>query len=237
VSNKPIFEAAGLGKRFGYLTALDDVTLAVAPGETLAIFGHNGAGKTTLLKIIATVIRTFSGAATIFDTELKHAGPDVRRRIGFVSHESFLYNGLTVRDNLIFYARLYGVPHAAHAADAMIERIDLRRKRSALVRELSRGMKQRVSIGRAFIHGPEFLLLDEPFTGLDERAADNLSALLEESQVRGGAAVMATHDLARGWKQANRVLILDGGGVAFECATDGTNYEDVRERYGRLLSR
>ena len=237
MSDEPILTIEGLGKRFGHLTALDDVTLDLKPGETLVIFGHNGAGKTTLLKIIATVIRTFSGAATLFGTDLRAAAEAARRRIGFVSHDSFLYNGLTARDNLTFYARLYGLPNPAQTADDMIDQLGLARKRSALVRDLSRGMKQRLAIGRAFIHAPDLLLLDEPFTGLDERAADELSALLDASRAKGGGAVMATHDLERGWKQADRVVILDGGAVAHRCTKAESTYEEVRNRYAQLLAR
>lgn len=235
MSDGPILRSEGLGKTFGHLVALDNITLDVHAGQSLVLFGRNGAGKTTFLKIISRVIRNFSGEATLFGAPLRDVDADIRGRIGVVSHDSFLYNGLSSFDNLMFYARLYGLSDPARACEDMIERLDLARKRSALVRDLSRGMKQRLSIGRAFIHKPSLLLLDEPFTGLDERAARRLTEFLGEARQQGTAAVIATHNLERGWQAADRVAILEGGTIVYNSATAETSFDNVKSRYAGLL--
>ncbi|UCG51849.1 MAG: heme ABC exporter ATP-binding protein CcmA [Candidatus Latescibacterota bacterium] len=227
--------ARNLTKTFGRFTALKSLSLELAPEEFLTIVGRNGAGKTTLLKIVSSIIRTFSGDVTLFGQNLKQADEAARRRIGFVSHESLLYKDLTVRDNLMFYARLYGVSDRDRRIDEMIERVDLEARSSALVRALSRGMKQRLSLARALIHQPTLLLLDEPFTGLDERASEVLDRFLSEHIQSGGAAIMATHDIERGWQHANRVVVLDRGTIVHQTTTEGSSYEAFRNEYRDIL--
>ncbi len=230
-----LISARDLTKSFGRFTALNSLSLDLAPGELLTIFGRNGAGKTTFLKIVSSIIRTYSGTVTLFGTNLKQADEATRRRIGFVSHESFLYKDLTVRDNLMFYARLYRIESRKDRIDEMISAVDLEAKTAVPVRALSRGMRQRLSIARAFIHEPDLLLLDEPFTGLDERAAGILDKFLDEFIRGGGAVMMATHDIERGWRHAHRVAVLDRGTVVKETSANDSTLDAFREEYREIL--
>lgn len=231
-----VLRTDNLAKQFGGVTALRSVTVDVTPGQSLVVFGRNGAGKTTFLRIVATLTRTYGGAVELFGTNLKQAPDDIRRRIGFVSHESLLYADLTVRANLMFFGKLYNLPDARDAVEAMIDAMDLRLKATATVRTLSRGLKQRVALARAFLHKPDLLLLDEPFTGLDERAADALDGFIDRVRQEGRTVVITTHDAARGWRHADRAVILDRGAVVHEATTSETIYEDFHVRYREILS-
>ena len=225
-----------VAKRFGKTTALRSVSFSVETGEFVVVFGHNGAGKSTLLNIIATLIRSYEGSVSLFGGDLAKADEETRRALGFMSHDSFLYADLTARENLLFYARLYGVADPAGAADAMLERVDLEHKAQSIVRELSRGMRQRLSLGRAFLHSPRLLLLDEPYTGLDETACVNLNGMLSEFTASGGTVLMTTHDIDRGFRVADRVLVLDKGRVVMETNTAEIGLEGFRDRYHEILS-
>ena len=231
-----LLSCENVAKRFGRTAALRSVTFSVAEGEFLAVFGHNGAGKSTLLNIVATLIRSYEGTVSLFGGDLSKADEDTRRSLGFMSHDSFLYSDLTAHENLVFYARLYGVPDPAGAARAMLERIDLAHKAHSIVRELSRGMKQRLSLGRAFLHAPKLLLLDEPYTGLDEAACLNLNSMLSQFTAGGGTVMLTTHDIDRGFRVADRVLVLDQGRVVLEAKTADVGLEEFRKRYHAILS-
>lgn len=222
-------------KTFGRFTALKSLSLDLALGEFLTIFGRNGAGKTTFLKIVSSIIRTYKGSAMLFGKDLKQADEDTRRRIGFVSHESLLYKDLTVHDNLSFYARLYRVPSRNAKIEEMIKKVDLEAKSAVTVRTLSRGMRQRLSLARAFIHEPSLLLLDEPFTGLDESASEILDRFLDEFIAGGGAVIMTTHDIERGWRHAHRVAVLDRGSVVYDTPTAASTLDAFREKYREIL--
>ncbi|RLC95759.1 MAG: heme ABC exporter ATP-binding protein CcmA, partial [Chloroflexi bacterium] len=222
-------------KTFGRFTALKSLSLTLSRGEFLTIVGRNGAGKTTFLKIVSSIIGSFTGDLILFGKNIKDADEDLRRRIGFVSHDSLLYKDLTVRDNLSFYARMYGVKNPDERVAEMIQRVDLEAKTSVLARALSRGMKQRLSLARAFIHNPGILLLDEPFTGLDERAAEILDSFLNEFKTAGGALLMVTHNIERGWRHADRVVVLDKGRVVYDTPVGEQSFDDFRSEYRRIL--
>ncbi|UCH85062.1 MAG: heme ABC exporter ATP-binding protein CcmA [Candidatus Latescibacterota bacterium] len=230
-----LLAARDITKSFGRFKALRSVSLDLAAGEFLTIFGRNGAGKTTFLKIVSSIIRTYSGSVILFGSDLKRADDDTRRRIGFVSHESLLYKDLSVYDNLMFYARLYRVQSPGQRIAEMIARVDLEAKTTVPVRALSRGMRQRLALARAFIHGPELLLLDEPFTGLDERASEILDGFLDEFVKHGGSVVMVTHDIDRGWRHAHRVAVLDRGAVVYETPAAESSADAFRDKYHEIL--
>jgi heme exporter protein A len=207
-----------LSKRFGAQYALRGLTLTIGEGEVVALFGPNGAGKTTLLKILATLSRPSDGRVTIQGHELTAAWTEVRRHIGLVSHQSFLYPDLTAQENLAFYARLYSVPNAEERAREVVGWVDLLPRYRDPVRAYSRGMLQRLSIARALLHDPQMLLLDEPHSGLDEAAAERLNVLLARVHAEEPRRItlMTTHDLDRGLALATRVLILRRGRLIFD---------------------
>ena len=189
-----VVEAVRLGKRFGSLAALADLDLELRAGESLTIFGPNGAGKTTLVKLLATVLQPSSGQLRLFGEE--RAKPPLRRRIGLVSHGSFLYGELTAAENLRFFARVYNLDAVERRVDAALERAGLSARRDDIVSGFSRGMRQRLALERALIHEPRLLLLDEPFTGLDEAAREALRVRLRLAREAGAIAILTTHDTA-----------------------------------------
>lgn len=211
-----VVEAEALGKAFGRVRVLRDVTLRVGAGEALVLFGPNGAGKSTLLRLCATLYAPTSGVLRLFGSEEREAR--TRRRIGFVSHQSFLYPDLSAHENLAFYARLYGLPSPDGAAAHWLARVGLAEAASRPVRVFSRGMEQRLALARALLHAPELLLLDEPWSALDAAAADLLSNLLASLHAEGRTLIVATHDFERGLTIADRAVILHGGRAAWEVS-------------------
>lgn len=217
----------GLTKTFGPRTALDDVNLSVDSGEFIALVGPNGAGKTTLMRILATLSRPSSGTVRIAGLDLLSDGEQVRRHIGFLSHQTLLYDDLTAEQNLRFYARMYDVDRPQKATEArkgrscariseLLERVGLAARRSDLVQTFSRGMKQRLAVARAVLHRPQILLLDEPYTGLDPQAIGTLRDLLAELAGEGCTILLTTHRLNRALSTGGRILVLHQGQLVYD---------------------
>ena len=206
--------AEGVGKSFGRAVVLRDVTFDVAAGECIAVFGPNGAGKSTMLRLLAGLMAPTTGRLRIFGL----AGSDaaVRRRIGLVAHQSFLYPDLSARENLLFYAKMYGLDAADECVDTWLERVQLADVGERAVRLYSRGMEQRLALARALLHDPDVVLLDEPWSGLDADAADWLTGLLQDLRSRGRTIVLSTHEFQRGLAVASRVLIVHRGRLAYD---------------------
>ncbi len=224
-----MLRAEGLRHAFGPVRALDDISFTLTAGQTLALFGPNGAGKTTLLRVLAGLIRPDAGAAHV-------AGG--RRAIGWIGHHSHLYAHLTVRENLLFWASLYGVPAAQRGvrADAVMRRLGVADRAEQPVRGLSRGLIQRAAIARALIHDPPVLLLDEPFTGLDLAAAGEFRRLLAELRGTGRVMVLATHNVDEGVELATDVAFLDRGRF-LHCAPRGARGAgEIAEAYRRAVA-
>jgi heme exporter protein A len=215
----------GLERRYGDRPALRGVTAQVGEGQTLVLFGANGAGKTTLLRVLATLLRPHGGSVSVLGASLPGESWKVRGRIGFLGHESLLYPDLTARENLVFHARLHGV--AAARVDELLGVVGLERRASDPVRELSRGMVQRLAAARAVLHDPPVLLLDEPRAGLDPAAAEELEPLI--GRASGRTRVLVTHDVERGLREADVVLGLRDG--AAELAGGRAAADDVRRLY------
>jgi heme exporter protein A len=199
-----------LSRVFGSRRAVDGVTLAVHPGDALALFGPNGAGKTTLLRMLGGLLRPTSGAARVGDTKLS-GGADVRRRIGLISHNTMLYDALTARENVEFAAKLYRCAEPRSVAERALEAMQILDRADTQVRALSRGMRQRVSIARAIVHEPAVILADEPFTGLDIIGARALAGILTEMRSRGAALILVTHNIDEGLSIATHAAIMNRG--------------------------
>jgi len=201
-------------KFYGDYPALRDVKLTAEAGACLALIGRNGAGKTTLLRTVAGFSRPGRGKITIFGKEPRDTA--ARRRMGFIGHGISVYDELSAFENLVLYGRLYELPDPKKAALQWLERTGLTRVRDGLVREFSRGMRQRLAVARAFLHEPSVLLLDEPFTALDDRAIAVLQELLREALASGKTIVMSTHQLREALELATHVALLNRGHVAFD---------------------
>ena len=204
----------GVWKFYGDFPALRDVSLAAEPGACLALIGRNGAGKTTLLRAIAGFSKPGKGEIRILGTSPRET--ETRRHIGFIGHGISVYDELSAFENLTLYARLYGLPDPRKTAMEWLERTGLERVRDGLVREFSRGMRQRLAVARAFLHEPSVLLLDEPFTALDDRAIAVLQRLLRDGLAAGRTIVMSTHQLREALELASHVALLVRGQVAFD---------------------
>ncbi|HVN84906.1 MAG TPA: heme ABC exporter ATP-binding protein CcmA [Candidatus Binatia bacterium] len=224
-------ETRGLTRNFGGVPALRGVDFTLAPGEAVALFGPNGAGKSTLLRLCATLLRPSSGSVKIFGADGGSGNPQVRRRTGFLSHQSFLYPDLTPMENLSFYARMFGVADPPHRVHDVIEQVGLVGWANRPVRTLSRGLEQRCALARALLHEPDLLLLDEPFTGLDVNASAILRAVLDTAHRRGAALVMTTHDVAQGLASCRRAVILARGKLVW----DGAVASEARDEFERRL--
>jgi heme ABC exporter ATP-binding subunit CcmA len=216
-----LLTARGLSRAFGRTTVLRDVDLTLAPGEAVAVAGPNGAGKTTLLRLLAGLLRPTSGEVAVQGHPLRsdHA---LRRSIGFLSHQSLLYDDLTLLENLTFAARLYGVARPAATAREALDAAGLSARAGDSPARLSRGLLQRAALARALVHRPRILLLDEPFTALDEPSAARLRETLQGVLAAGGAMVLVTHHLAEVWDVATRVAVMAGGRWRCDEAIVGT---------------
>jgi len=203
----------GVWKFYGDFPALRNVQLAAEPGACLALIGRNGAGKTTLLRIVAGFSRPGRGQVRIFGNPPRETA--TRRQIGFLGHGISVYDELSAVENLSLFGRLYGLADPRRAALDWLERTGLERVRNGLVREFSRGMRQRLAVARAFLHEPSVLLLDEPFTALDDRAVAVLQTLLRDALAQGKTIVISTHQLREALELASHVALLDRGQVAF----------------------
>jgi heme exporter protein A len=236
-ASTPVVEAEGLVRAFGPRRAVDGVSFGLDAGECLALFGPNGAGKTTLLRMLAGLLRPTRGTARIGGVSLdRDAAPAVRAQVGLISHHSLLYAALTARENVELAARLYGVPGPARAAAAALERMRVADRAETPVRRLSRGLQQRVSVARAMVHGPRVVLLDEPFTGLDEVGARALTDAIRELTAHGAALVLVTHNLAEGLALGTRVGVMLGGRLVRLDARDAVDPAAFADEYRALVT-
>lgn len=209
-----MIEVRKLIKRFGLKTVLRGLDFRVEPGEFVALLGPNGAGKTTFLRILASLSRPSMGEVKIAGYNLPSQAAAVRRRLGVVSHLPLLYGDLTAEENLRFYGRMYAIPDLELRVAEVLELVGLSARRRDLVRTYSRGMQQRLAIGRAVLHDPDVVLFDEPHTGLDQDASAMLDGVLRRVAAEGRTVVMTSHDLARIADLASRFDVLSRGVVA-----------------------
>jgi heme exporter protein A len=207
----PLLQARGLQRSFGPARILRGIDLELHSGEALALVGPNGAGKTTLLRLLAGLMRPTAGEIHVLGHPLKGRSEAVRRAIGFLTHQSLLYDDLTLRENLVLAARLYALEQPQQVADAALEATGLNDRGSELPRRLSRGLLQRAALARALLHSPSILLLDEPFTALDTMAAERLRTDLRARLEGGAAMVIVTHQLTEVWTLASHVAVLSEG--------------------------
>jgi heme exporter protein A len=231
----PAVAARGVEKWYGPLPAVRGIDFTLAPGEFVTVFGPNGAGKTTLLRLLCGAVKPTRGTVTVGGDDV--AGSDsARRRIGLLSHQTFLYPGLSAAENLDFYARLYGLPRRRERVEEALVSVGLQDRRGDRVRTFSRGMQQRVALARTLLHAPTVVLLDEPYTGLDPHAAAMLRGVLERLKDGRTTVVLVTHNLSQGLEQADRVVVQVGGRWVSDeprAAVDAAAFERVyNERVG-----
>jgi heme ABC exporter ATP-binding subunit CcmA len=212
-SSPSVIAVEGVWKFYGDFPALRDINFSVEHGQCLALLGRNGAGKTTLLRILAGLSVPTKGHVKVLGTVVREQ--QTRRRIGVLGHAIGIYDELSALDNLKLFGKLYGLENPTKAAEAWLERTGLTRVAHGLVREFSRGMRQRLAVARAFLHEPDVLLLDEPFTALDDRAISVLQDLLRSALAEGKTVMMSTHQLREALELATHVALVNRGKIAY----------------------
>ncbi|CAN5208381.1 hypothetical protein BH20ACT20_BH20ACT20_01040 [soil metagenome] len=223
----PALELNGLASRYGERVALSGVTVRLEPGRTLAVFGANGAGKTTLLRVLAGLLRPHAGTVRVLGCDLPGETWKVRGRIGYLGHDPLLYRELTGRENLTYQSRLYDLE--PERVEEALAAVGLERRANEPVRDLSKGMVQRLAAARATLHDPALLLLDEPRANLDPAAAERLEPLIGRDS--GRARVLVTHDVDGGLAEADLAVGLRGGRQAFAIAAAELDGSRARELY------
>ena len=227
----PAVAAEDVWKYYGDYPALREIKLAVEAGSCVALLGRNGAGKTTLLRIIAGFSKTGKGRVSIFGKDARDT--ETRRRVGVLGHGISVYEELSAYENLMLFGRLYGLENPARSAMEWLDRTGLARVRDGLVREFSRGMRQRLAVARAFLHNPDVLLLDEPFTALDDRAIAVLQTVLREALARRCTIVLSTHQLREALELATHVALLTRGSLAYQGQRTAEMLADPGYLYAR----
>lgn len=234
--NTGMLEVRKLVKLFGVKKVLQGLDFHVEEGEFVALLGPNGAGKSTFLRILASLSRPTAGEVRVAGYRLPGEAAALRSRLGVVTHQPLLYGDLTAEENLRFYGWMYAVPELGHRIDRVLELIGLIARRRDLVRTFSRGMQQRLAIGRAILHDPEVMLFDEPHTGLDQDACDMLDTVLREVAARGRTVVITSHDLARVEGLASRFDVLSRGVIAASASRADLHNDNLLDFYKRALS-
>ncbi len=225
-----------LSKSFGFKKVLDGINLQFEKGDFVTLFGPNGAGKTTLIRILSTILKSDEGNITISDYDIKKNVSDIRKIIGLLSHENFLYQNLTVTENLIFFAKLYNVKNSEESISYKLNKIGIYSKRNELIRNLSSGMKQRVSIVRSLVHDPEIIFLDEPFVGLDIEGSEYLLELFSEFKKENKTALVTTHDLRLGLHECTKVVVINKGQIRFNEIIENVDVNSFESTYKSLIA-
>ena len=220
-----------VSRHYGRRRALARVSMTLGAGEIVGLLGPNGAGKSTLLGVLATLIAPSAGSVRYGDRTARAAGAALRSQLGFLSHDLQLYPELTARENLEFFARLYGDTRPGPRVGAALERARLADRADDPVQGFSRGMRQRLALERTLLHDPRLVLLDEPFTGLDERSIHLLAGRLVELGAAGRIVLLATHDLDIVDGVLDRAVMLRDGRVVALADAGGT----LRDRYRSAL--
>ena len=208
VRTTPAVELSGLARRYGAAYVLKNVNLSVSPGRTLMLRGGNGAGKTTLLRVLSTRLRPSRGGGSVLGFDLVGEAHRVRERVAYLSVFGGAYGALTARENLVLAARLYGNDTDV---EGYLEHVGLKNAQNKLVRTFSSGMKKRLGVARVLLSGADLWLLDEPYAALDEAGRELIDALLEAAKVEGKTVIMASHELERSARFADRILDVQGG--------------------------
>lgn len=225
----PALQLENISKDFGRIIAIRNVSLTIQSGEFVSFLGRNGAGKTTLLNMISGISRPSSGTVKLFGTDPNRK--ENKAKLAVISHEMFLYDNLTALENLQFYARIYNIADMGQRIETVLHNVELTHRRYDLVGTFSRGMTQRLTIARALLHEPSLLLLDEPFTGLDQQAIGMLITLLKQQNQLGRTIVLTTHDLHTAQELTERYIILEKHQIMEDGLMSNTSIEAIRAKH------
>jgi len=211
ISSQPTLKLEGVARRFGTRWALRGITLELQPGEVVGIVGHNGSGKSTLLRVISTALRPSAGEGWVYGHHLTREAIEVRRHVGFLAHSPGLYDDLTARENLIFAARMFGIPETG--IGDTLDRVGLTHARDERVRGFSAGMQRRLALARLILGSPQLLLLDEPYNNFDPQGIELVNEVIQDARRGGGSALVVLHDRRQGERVLDRIIELGRGVV------------------------
>jgi heme exporter protein A len=228
-------EARGLTKKFGHKTALRNVDICLKEGDSLALFGPNGAGKSTLIQVLCSLMQPTAGRVRIAGYDTRRDRQALHQIIGLIGHQTFLYPQLTAYENLKFYGAMYGVCQINDRISEILEIVDLSDYRNDTVENFSRGMQQRLSIGRAIVHDPRIMFLDEPFTGLDPQGREDFIKLIMQFRDQGKTIIMASHHLHLGLELCSRAAILKKGKILYQREVDRIPESDFKQIYEQQI--
>ncbi len=232
---EPYIEARGLVKKFGYKTALRNVDIILAEGDSLALFGPNGAGKSTLIQVLCSLLQPTSGSVRIAGFDVRGDREALHQIVGLIGHQTFLYPHLTAYENLKFFGAMYGVARLNARISEVLDLVGLGDHRNDAVKNFSRGMQQRLSIGRAIIHNPMIMFLDEPFTGLDQQGREDFIKLILHFREQGKTVIMVSHHLHLGLELCNRAAILKSGKIVYLQDTARISKNDFKQIYSQQV--
>jgi heme exporter protein A len=235
MNSGPYIEAKGLIKKFGHKTALRNVDVFLAEGDSLALFGPNGAGKSTLIQVLCSLLQPTSGSVRIAGYDARHDREALHQIIGLIGHQTFLYPDLTAYENLKFYGAMYGVTRLNGRISEVLDLVGLSDYCNDVVQNFSRGMQQRLSIARAIIHDPMMIFLDEPFTGLDQQGSEDFSKLISQFRDQGKTVIMASHHLQLGLELCDRAAILKSGKIVYLQDVDHISKNDFKQIYSQQV--
>jgi heme ABC exporter ATP-binding subunit CcmA len=222
-------------KRYGRKRILRNLNLNVESSDFLVLFGPNGAGKTTLIKILSTLSRATSGEIVINGFDIHEDPIEVRNSIGVLSHNPLLYEDLTLKENLIFYSRMYGLATEKKEIKSLMNDVGLLHRSNDKVGEFSRGMKQRAAVARVILHNPPILLLDEPYTGLDFKAWDMLNTMLSKFHNKRKTILLITHNVELGHQIGSRLAVLAQGKIAYDVRKKDVDLDTFKEKYRDIM--
>ena len=215
MNSEHFIEVRGLNKKFGYKTVLRNIDIVLKKGDSLALFGPNGAGKSTLIQVMCSLMRPTSGSIRVAGYELPRDREALHQTIGLIGHQTFLYPHLTAYENLKFYGTMYRVARLDLRIEEVLELVGLSGNSNDAVQNFSRGMQQRLAIGRAILHDPMIMFLDEPFTGLDQQGSEDFLKLILQFRDQGKTVILASHQLQLGLELCTRAAILKSGRIVY----------------------
>jgi heme exporter protein A len=235
MNSEHYIEARGLNKKFGYKTALRNVDIFLKEGDSLALFGPNGAGKSTLIQVLCSLLQPTSGSVRIAGYDARRDREALHQIIGLIGHQTFLYPHLTAYENLKFYGAMYRVARINARITEVLDLVGLSDYRNDAVQNFSRGMQQRLSIGRAIIHNPMIMFLDEPFTGLDQQGTEDFIKLILQFRDQGKTVIMASHQLPLGLELCGRAAILKSGKIVYQQDVAHIPKNDFKQIYSQQV--
>lgn len=228
-----VLEVKNLTKKYGYITALNNITFQLTKGDLLALLGPNGAGKTTLLKLLGAQMKPSSGEI-LYNNRSVSGTNHYKKILSVISHKSFLYDDLTAYQNLFFFAKLYNLRDIKNKVLSVLDQVGLIDRKDEYIKHFSRGMVQRLTIARAFIHTPEIIFMDEPYTGLDRKATDLLTEIISNKKNERNILILVTHNVNIAFSLATKIAVLKNGNLVYFEDKLSVSEKDFNEYFNNI---